>query len=77
MSAPSKFTSGATDLSDHREAALALLSRAVQCDEELPPREASFLGACVSYRTLTPKMNWWLLKLLRAAGLPSFERVQS
>lgn len=75
MTARRNFTSCAVSFSDHREAALALLSRAVQCDEELPPKVANFLGACVGYRTLTPKMNWWLLKLLREAGLPSFEQV--
>lgn len=73
MSARDQMTRNAVSFVDHRDAALALLTVAVQRDEELPPKVANFLGACVGYRTLTARMIWWLTKLLRDAGLPSFE----
>ena len=73
MTARRNFTSCAVSFFDHREAALALLSRAVQCDEELPRKVANFLGACCGYRTLTPRMRWWLAKLVNEAGPLNFE----
>lgn len=73
MSASNKFSSGAVSFSDHREEALALLCRAVLCDEELPPKVANFLGVCCGYRTLTPRMRWWLTKLVNEVGPLNFE----
>ena len=70
MSAREKLTCSAVPFSDHRNAALSLLTRAVHRDEELPPKVANFLGSCCGYRTLTPKMTWWLAKLLRNVDLP-------
>lgn len=66
----------ARPFSDHRQAALALLSAAVERDEELPGKVANFLGACCGYRTLTPRMAWWLSKLLADEGMPPFREVQ-
>ena len=77
MSARDRLTSRATPFSDHRDAALSLLTQAVQRDEELPPKVANFLGACCGYRSLTPKMMWWLTKLLLEAGLPPLCKVEA
>lgn len=74
MSVLSKFTSDAVDFSDHRREALALLEGAVYRDEELPPKVANFLGACCGYRTLTPRMRWWLTKLVNEAKPLNSER---
>ena len=74
MSAVAKFTSDAVDLSGHRREALALLEGAVYRDEELPPKVANFLGACCGYRTLTPRMRWWLTKLVNEAKPLNSER---
>lgn len=73
MSARNKFTGDAVSFTDHREEALASLCRAIQCDEELPPKVANFLGACCGCRTLTPRMRWWLAKLVNEAVPLDFE----
>ena len=74
MSAVGTFASDAVDFPDHRHEALALLKGAVHRDEELPPKVANFLGACCGYRTLTPRMRWWLTKLVNEAKPLNFER---
>jgi hypothetical protein len=61
---------GGVPWSDHREAALALLSQSIQMDTDIEPKVANFLGSCCGYRELTPRMTWWLERLLREGGLP-------
>lgn len=70
MSARQPFSAQVRAFPDHREAALALLSDCVTRGDNMPARTASFLGTCCAYESLTPRMERWLVDLLRKAGLP-------
>lgn len=59
--------------STHNEAALALLSAAVQAGIFMERKAGSFLGTCAVLPEITGPMQHWLGVMLAKAGLPAVD----